>query len=417
MWRLNRRRARWFLAGLALAGLYSLWFCWLQPPGPVGPPREGWFSLRGWWRPVERNAHRRLLLVPSVDLNGCFFTNHLGWVVGDNGVILHTRDAGRSWQAQTNIAWGEMPDARMTRANLSQSVAAQTSGSKEGKTDDGKASQVPIRNSNLAGTKEVPPDIEQGPPATPAARAADYDQTRSIKDAPPAAGSPRPRPPQHLNGVWFVDDRRGWAAGALGTILHTTDGGQNWAAQAVPTAESLSALTFVDSRNGWVVGSGGTVLRTEDGGQVWTTHSTQSSGWLNAVAFVDAQRGWAAGGGAVLHTTDGGLSWTNQTIRGGPRLLSVAFVNADQGWAVGSEGSILHTATGGRTWEAYGADDPPFSGWGLPFNAVCFVDSRHGWVAGDLGTILHTDDGGQTRRQQRSNTQDPLRYGQLRFSG
>lgn len=395
-WRLRRRRAWWFLAGLALAGLASVWFCWLQPPGPVGPPREGLTALRSWWRPVERNAHRRLPLVPSVNLNGCFFTNQLGWVVGGDGVILHTRDAGRSWQVQTNIAWGAMPDAPMTRWNLAQSVAAQTSGPKDGPANDGKAGPAPVRNPNLAGTKEVPPDYEQGPPA---------------RAATPASGAARPRAPQDLNGVWFADDRQGWAVGALGTILHTTDGGQSWTAQATPTAESLSSLTFVDLQNGWVVGSGGTVLRTDDSGQTWTIHSTQSSAWLDAVTFLDTRRGWAVGGGGlVLHTLDGGLSWTNQSLPAGLsglRLHAVAFVNADQGWAVGRTGAILHTANGGQTWAAHGAEE--VDGLGFPFNAVCFMDSRHGWVAGEGGVIRHTSDGGQTWREQRSNTKVALR--------
>ena len=34
-----------------------------------------------------------------------------------------------------------------------------------------------------------------------------------------------------LNGVFFRDDKHGWAVGELGTILATGDGGQNWTVQ------------------------------------------------------------------------------------------------------------------------------------------------------------------------------------------
>jgi hypothetical protein len=34
-----------------------------------------------------------------------------------------------------------------------------------------------------------------------------------------------------IHGLWFFDEYRGWAVGALGTILHTRDGGQTWRVQ------------------------------------------------------------------------------------------------------------------------------------------------------------------------------------------
>jgi photosystem II stability/assembly factor-like uncharacterized protein len=37
--------------------------------------------------------------------------------------------------------------------------------------------------------------------------------------------------PLPLHGVFFLDDRQGWAVGELGTILVTTDGGKSWTAQ------------------------------------------------------------------------------------------------------------------------------------------------------------------------------------------
>jgi len=37
--------------------------------------------------------------------------------------------------------------------------------------------------------------------------------------------------PLPINGLCFVDEKRGWAAGALGTILSTDDGGRSWSVQ------------------------------------------------------------------------------------------------------------------------------------------------------------------------------------------
>lgn len=72
---------------------------------------------------------------------------------------------------------------------------------------------------------------------------------------------------------WRALDQRGpncWIAGAPGTrVLHTADGGQTW--QAYPTGQSLPihAISFVDDQRGWAVGALGTILTTNDGGKHW----------------------------------------------------------------------------------------------------------------------------------------------------
>jgi photosystem II stability/assembly factor-like uncharacterized protein len=108
-----------------------------------------------------------------------------GWLVGDGGLILQTQDAGRSWQ---------MP------------------------ADDA---------SLVVGS--------------------DFD--------------------------WQAVEARGsqcWIAGSPGTrVLHTADGGQSW--QAFSTGQSLpiTDLAFVDDQHGWAVGAMGLILSTSDGGKTW----------------------------------------------------------------------------------------------------------------------------------------------------
>ena len=58
-----------------------------------------------------------------------------------------------------------------------------------------------------------------------------------------------------LSSMDFVGERTGWAVGAIGTILHTADGGLAWDQQLTGLA-SLSAVDFVDTENGWAVCSG-----------------------------------------------------------------------------------------------------------------------------------------------------------------
>jgi hypothetical protein len=55
--------------------------------------------------------------------------------------------------------------------------------------------------------------------------------------------------------------------GGYGTILKTTDGGNNWIAQTSGTTDNLHSVYFTSSTIGWVVGGYGTILKTSDGVQ------------------------------------------------------------------------------------------------------------------------------------------------------
>lgn len=54
-------------------------------------------------------------------------------------------------------------------------------------------------------------------------------------------------PANRLDGVFFLDANTGTAVGDFGTILHTADGGDTWAAQSSGTTLSLRSVSFVDT--------------------------------------------------------------------------------------------------------------------------------------------------------------------------
>ncbi len=61
-----------------------------------------------------------------------------------------------------------------------------------------------------------------------------------------------------------------WAAGAPGTcVLHSGDSGQTWELFRTDQNVPLRAITFVDAQRGWAVGALGTILATRDGGKSW----------------------------------------------------------------------------------------------------------------------------------------------------
>ena len=79
-----------------------------------------------------------------------------------------------------------------------------------------------------------------------------------------------------------------WVAGRPGSvILHSSNHGGTW--KVFPTGQNLplNGLFFFDEKRGWAVGEYGTILATEDGGKKWTVQ--QRGGQRAAVLFVNAR--------------------------------------------------------------------------------------------------------------------------------
>src|SRR6266513_296579 len=70
----------------------------------------------------------------------------------------------------------------------------------------------------------------------------------------------------NLRGVSVVNANASTLVGDYGTIVRTTDGGNNWTIQSSGTTQTLWAVSFTDSSNGTAVGEVGTILTTTDGG-------------------------------------------------------------------------------------------------------------------------------------------------------
>lgn len=203
---------------------------------------------------------------------------------------------------------------------------------------------------------------------------------------------------QHLFDVCFVDTSYGWAVGAAGAIVATTNGGRTWRSQTWQTQPedanvTLTAVRFVNRNTGWAVGTEGTVLRTSNGGQSWTRGSTGSSEAIYDVASSGTGEVWVVGTGpTVFHSSNGGANWSLQVLPASNQLASltgVSFADNNRGVAVGTFGTAFRTTNGGQTW--VGID----CGVGaLNLQDVDFVNNNLVFVAGQLGSIRRSSDGG-----------------------
>ena len=222
--------------------------------------------------------------------------------------------------------------------------------------------------------------------------------------------SPSPASSEDLSSVAFVDQAHGWAVGAGGTVLATSDGGKTWRAQQSGATDWLKGVSFPDSSHGWAVGDKGAILATVDGGATWTAQQSAVRDSLMAVTFDDASHGWAVAYGGKPHmitTADGGKTWRDEQLRF-PYLNGVAFVDENHGWALGDFGSIFATTDDGANWRRQRLES---LNWPSGTSAslaravdslgLSFADRSHGWVVGDWGTIQATADGGATWQVQR----------------
>jgi len=95
-----------------------------------------------------------------------------------------------------------------------------------------------------------------------------HDQGRSWQ--PPQAHLPPPTPEIFDWQALAARDQHCWIAGSPGSVVaHTADGGRTWILYQTKQSLPIRGLYFLDERRGWAVGALGTILATEDGGRTW----------------------------------------------------------------------------------------------------------------------------------------------------
>jgi len=230
-----------------------------------------------------------------------------GWIVGEEGLIMHTADGGDTWQVQHSKAVTQL---------LSVAAVSETDVSIVGDhgtllwTNDGGQTWQDTELNNLT-----------------------------------------------FYGVGFSDINNGWVVGEFQTILHSGDGGKTWTVQrggkvADFTVPPYFVVVPQSSQNVIVAGQSGVYATSKDGGKTWQDGKLPSErsiyGATTATASGTAGSVWLAGAEGTIFQGVPGAEWQSKD----PTFQDLTAVTSSQhvGLAVGLGGTIVRTDNG-ENWE------------------------------------------------------------------
>ena len=311
-------------------------------------------AMKSLCPPALSQDHERQKLNDLPFLYAIDFVDSLnGWVVGNEGTVVHTTNGGRTWEV-SNIATSH---ARLYLKavdfiNVNEGWVAGATPLTQGiilHTIDG-GSSWEVQHEESSGDYQV---------------------------------------------IKFTDEKNGWAGGLRTGIFYTKDGGTTWTRgePELPTATVLS-ISFFDSLRGWAEGGSMPLLHTVDGGRMWTADTATIAG--RKVFFVDSLHGWIMrADGGIWRTLDAGENWSDHPEPAGPNLgqfLDIFFVDSLAGYIANEVGSF-RSLDGGKTWEMISNEQATavfFTsrafGWGLNISVGGFRPKR----------LAYTMDGGRT---------------------
>ncbi len=203
---------------------------------------------------------------------------------------------------------------------------------------------------------------------------------------------------ENLNDVYCVTENIAIVVGNAGTLLKTTDGGENWVQKNAETAMNLTKVKFVNATNGYAVGENGTLLKTTDAGESWSFIDSGTNSNLYGLSVLNESVFYISGdNGLIKKTIDGGNSFTSQNIASTQTVQDIQYLNEGTGFALVGDASVyaqdkmlFKTTDQGNTWSVLVNE---FVG------AFFFVDENSGFISKINENLYKTVDGGMNLQE------------------
>jgi photosystem II stability/assembly factor-like uncharacterized protein len=296
-----------------------------------------------WYQISEKNSNKVIKKI--------FFANtNVGWMIGNEGMVLSSRDGGYTWKEQNSHTINNLCEIYFIDEN-------------NGWISGYKNTVLYTSNS---GEEWQQIDV--------------YEDTTKIN-----------------TDIFFIDNQIGWLLTNAGNLYQTTNAGKSWDAIFGFPSSGWSKLIFFDDMHGYATQIlGDELMTTSDGGKSWESIDLNFPSALMGIMvrdlyFPDKLTGyfiysWRSGGHMetatpVRKTTNGGLNWTHQDSVVYPYLDRIYFYSSECGFLIGG-GAVYFTANGGKDWNDIAT--LTHSGW---MSDIFFYENKIGWISSSDGTV------------------------------
>lgn len=263
----------------------------------------------------------------SATLTAVYFTDaNNGWAVGHDAIVVHTSDAGVTWEKQFDGFVANKKVVSQAKLDKVNTEAELQSAMRTHNSDAIAASETRLENVTFA-LEDAQFDLENG-------------TTKPLLD------------------LWFKNAKEGFVIGAYGFMFRTTDGGKNWSDWSGriqnPDRFHLNAIAHAGFNNLVMVGEAGMIFRSRDGGLSWDAVKSPYEGSLFGLQSMNKGAVMLAYGlrGNIFRSTDQGRKWlrvnsgTKQTLIGATALSGSTLVMA------GSAGVFVRGIDSGRSYQS-----------------------------------------------------------------
>jgi len=334
-------------------------------------------------------------LTGSALKDAAFISPDRGWAVGENGVVLHTTDSGRTWAVQqTPVAY----PAPLFSAAFIDSDTGYAVGGVFGRT-------FALETCNGGATwQDVTNEFPQGGLRKICVRGGNIWVTRWGRTPNISISRDRCASWHHdtigngsfLHDVLFVDGSTGYACGDIGYVGKTTDGGATWRSAGDSLRDVYQQFSFPTKSEGYCLGMGSRIAKKGSSDTLFRLSlNPQISGRLqmNTMAFVSRESGFALGSfgpNVCVFTPDAGGTWEFKYTSIEPQVTKVSYLGGGRSIGICWNGAIH------EIWGLADSSKEVTSGTGGNIRTVDFFDSLRGLCGSDDGSVFATGDAGAT---------------------
>jgi photosystem II stability/assembly factor-like uncharacterized protein len=179
------------------------------------------------------------------------------------------------------------------------------------------------------------------------------------------------------------------AVGDQGTIIYSDDNGQSWRQAAVPVQATLTRVAFATPEIGWAAGAYGVILRTTDGGKTWVKQIY--GGKIIQLMLASASQLVAADPGAPAAQTALRRAHIFMAAGADKPFLAIVAKSPQSVELFGAYRMAVSSNDGGQSWSdvSLHIGDPVSHNL---YDAAWIGNALY--LAGEAGTVLRSDDQG-----------------------